>query len=119
MENHHALPGQISRRFWASPHDELEPLEPEAPLLRRLLRARDLRGISAKVLARSKPFETPRHGGHVVNRERLFLEGFHKWGVPLDRWMVLVNGKIPSFEMEDEWGYPVIYGNPHMGGGPL
>ena len=25
-----------------------------------------------------------------------------------DRWMVFVNGKIPSFERGDDWGYKVV-----------
>ena len=24
------------------------------------------------------------------------------------KWMVFVNGKTPSFEMDDDWGYPVM-----------
>ena len=29
------------------------------------------------------------------------------WGVPQVRWMVLVNGKIPSFEMDDDLVVPL------------
>ena len=32
-------------------------------------------------------------------------------GDPPARWMVFVNGKIPSFEMDDEQGYP-YFGKP-------
>ena len=34
-----------------------------------------------------------------------------KMGVPPVRWMVCVNGKLPSFEMDDDWGYPHDSGN--------
>ena len=34
--------------------------------------------------------------------------------VPLYCWMVFVNGKIPAFEMDDDWGSPYHLGNPHM-----
>ena len=30
------------------------------------------------------------------------------------RWMVDFHGKIPSFEMDDDWGYPYDLGNYHM-----
>ena len=33
-------------------------------------------------------------------------------GVPLYRWFL--SGKMPSFEMDDDWGYP-ISGNLHIG----
>ena len=41
------------------------------------------------------------------------------WGVPsmgvFPKRLVLVNGKIPPFEMDDDWGYPHDYGNTHIG----
>ena len=31
---------------------------------------------------------------------------------PIAGW--LISGNIPSFEMDDDWGYPHDYGNPHI-----
>ena len=36
-------------------------------------------------------------------------------GVPLDRWMVYFDGKTPSFEMDDDWGYPHFRNPPYIG----
>ena len=38
--------------------------------------------------------------------------GFHKWGTPIAGWFS--SWKIPSFEMDDDWGYPYDFGNHHL-----
>ena len=43
-----------------------------------------------------------------IHRFRSFL----KWGYPQNEWFLL--GKIPSFEMDDDWGYPYDSGNLHL-----
>ena len=41
-------------------------------------------------------------------------QGFPSVGVPLYRWMVFVNGKIPS-RMDENWGYPYVRKPPYIG----
>ena len=54
--------------------------------------------------------------------EKIGLDGTSIWdfparkmGVPQAGWMVDFHGKIPAFEMDDDWGYPYFrkppYGN--------
>ena len=48
-----------------------------------------------------------------VDKKNPQMGGFQlgKWGYP--KCLVFVNGKIPSFEMDDDWGYPYDSGNHH------
>ena len=36
-----------------------------------------------------------------------------KWGYP-NCWLVFLRENLPSFETDDDWGYPYDSGNPHM-----
>ena len=39
------------------------------------------------------------------------IGGFHQWGYPKNGWFLL--GTIPSFEMDDNWGYPHLWKPPY------
>ena len=45
------------------------------------------------------------------NKNATHLGGSINGGTPIAGWFI---GKIPSFEMDDDWGYPHDYGNPHV-----